>query len=181
MDPQAGRPVPEPDLAATPEGFLVEIMPGERIHFLDWGGPATTMAPGPFGVLLVHGLNATAWAWTPVARRVRRVSRTVAIDLRGHGLSDAPTTGYNEAQLAEDVIAVAEGSGLLAEPADRVVLVGHGFGAMLAAWAAGRLGRRCAGLVLVDGGWQDLAAETGMTPDEWLRGLDEPPEVLRSM
>jgi pimeloyl-ACP methyl ester carboxylesterase len=182
MDLQAGRlPVPEPDLAAAPEGFLVEIVPGERIHFLDWGGPATGGGRGSVGVLLVHGLNATAWAWTPVARRVRRVSRTVAIDLRGHGLSDAPTTGYSEEQLADDVIAVAEGSGLLAEASDRVVLVGHGFGAMVAAWAAGRLGRRCAGLVLVDGGWQNLAGETGMTPDEWLRGLDEPPEVLRSM
>jgi pimeloyl-ACP methyl ester carboxylesterase len=182
MDLQADRlAVPEPDVAAAPEGFLVEMVPGERIHFLDWGGPDTNAAPGRIGLLLIHGLNATAWAWTPVSRRVRRVSRTVAIDLRGHGLSDAPTAGYNEEQLAQDVIAVAEGSGLLAEPADRVVLVGHGFGAMVAAWAAGRLGSRCAGLVLVDGGWQDVAAETGMTPDEWLRGLDEPPEVLRSM
>ncbi len=191
MDPEAGRlPVPEPDLSAAPEGFLVEIGPGERIHFLDWGGPAASGAPdlgpvleqhGRIGVLLVHGLNATAWAWTPVARRIRRVSRTVAVDLRGHGLSDAPTTGYTEHQLADDVVAVAEGSGLLSEPSDRVVLVGHGFGAMVAGWAAGRLGSRCAGLVLVDGGWQDVATETGMTPAEWLRGLDEPPEVLRSM
>jgi pimeloyl-ACP methyl ester carboxylesterase len=35
--------------------------------------------------------------------------------------------------------------------------------------------------VLVDGGWEDLAASTGLAPDEFLRDLDEPPEVLRSM
>ena len=102
------------------------------------------------------------------------------MDLRGHGLSDAPTEdgAYDLAVLAEDVVAVAEGSGLLdAEPADPVVLAGHGFGAIVAAEAAGRSGDRCAGLVLVDGGWESLEAATGMDADEFLRGLDEPPEV----
>ncbi|MGH2465662.1 MAG: alpha/beta fold hydrolase [Candidatus Limnocylindrales bacterium] len=163
-----------------PEGFLVEIVPGERIHFLDWGGPAVAHA-GSWPVLLVHGLNATAWAWAAVARRLRGSVPTVAIDLRGHGLSDAPTSGYTEGQLGEDLVAVAEGSGLFAGPVGKVVLAGHGYGAIVAAWGAGRLKDRCAGVVLVDGGWQDVAAETGMTPDEWLRELEEPPGVFSSM
>ena len=62
-----------------------------------------------------------------------------------------------------------------------MVLVGHGFGAIVAAWAAEALGPRCAGLVLVDGGWEDLEQATGMDADEFLRGLDEPPEVMRSL
>ena len=189
MDPISARDrVPAPDRAAVPDGFLVEITPGERIHFLDWGGPpaglgadASGQAVRPPGFLLIHGLNATAWAWSPVARRIRSRGRTVALDLRGHGLSDAPTSGYTEAQLSADVIAVAEGSGLLAGPDDRLVLVGHGYGAIVAAWAAARLAQRCAGVGLVDGGWEDIASETGLTPDEWLRDLEEPPEVLRSM
>jgi pimeloyl-ACP methyl ester carboxylesterase len=74
---------------------------------------------------------------------------------------------------------VADGSGLRA--AGPIVLAGHGFGAIVAAWTAARLSSECAGLVLVDGGWQDLAATTGLEPDEFLRDLDEPPEVLRSM
>jgi pimeloyl-ACP methyl ester carboxylesterase len=162
-----------------PEGFLVEIVPGERIHFLDWGGPMVEDGTNP--VLLVHGLNSTAWSWTPIARRLGPVARTVAMDLRGHGLSDAPTSGYTLDQLAEDVVAVAEGSGLLAGVDPALVLAGHGYGGIVAAWAAARLGARCAGLVLVDGGWEDLAVETGMTPDEWLRDLEEPPAVFRSM
>jgi pimeloyl-ACP methyl ester carboxylesterase len=113
----------------------------------------------------------------------------VAVDLRGHGLSDAPTTEYDPTALAGDMVAVAEGAGLVAAGPppgggvrrERVVLAGHGFGAMVAAWAAVELGERCAGLVLVDGGWQDVAAETGLTPAEWLRDLAEPPEVMRSM
>ena len=108
------------------------------------------------------------------------------MDLRGHGLSDAPTEdgAYDLPVLAADVVAVAEGSGLLATDADdatRVVLAGHGFGAIVAATAAVELGDRCAGLVLVDGGWEALEASTGLDVDEFLRGIDEPPEVMRSL
>ncbi len=52
---------------------------------------------------------------------------------------------------------------------------------MIAVEAARALGSRCAGVVLVDGGWEGLEASTGLDVDEFLRGLDEPPEVLRSM
>ena len=103
------------------------------------------------------------------------------MDLRGHGLSDSPTDGYDPDTFADDVLAVAEGSGLLDVPGDRVVLAGHGFGAIVAAWAAVSMGERCAGLVLVDGGWESIEDATGMDVDEFLRGLDEPPEVMRSM
>lgn len=171
------EPVPPPDPTAEPDGFVVVVEPGDRIHFLDWGGPGT----GEPGVLLIHGLSNTAWSWAPVARRLRAVRRVVAMDLRGHGLSDAPTEGYDPSTFAGDVLAVAEGSGLLASPGDRVVLAGHGFGAIVAAWTAAALEDRCAGLVLVDGGWESLEAASGMDVEEFLRGLDEPPEVMRSM
>jgi pimeloyl-ACP methyl ester carboxylesterase len=170
LDPAA---VPPPDPEADPEGFVVLVEPADRIHFLDWDGS------GSPGVLLVHGIGQTAWTWAPVARRLAAVRRTVAADLRGHGLSDAPTSGYDAATLAEDAIAVADGSGLLRD--GPIVLAGHGFGAVVAAWTAVALGERCAGLVLVDGGWEDVSRSTGLDPDEFLRTLDEPPEVLRSM
>jgi pimeloyl-ACP methyl ester carboxylesterase len=167
--------VPPPDFAAEPDGFVVVVEPNDRIHFLDWGVPSGDVP----GVLLIHGLSSTAWSWVSVARRLRGDRRTVAMDLRGHGLSDAPTTGYDPETLAGDTLAVAEGSGLLA--GGPIVLAGHGFGAIVAAWTAARLGADCAGLVLVDGGWEDLAETTGLEPDEFLRVVDEPPEVLRSM
>jgi pimeloyl-ACP methyl ester carboxylesterase len=162
------------DVASEPIGYLVVSDSGDRIHYLDWGGE------GSPGVVLVHGLGASAWAWTAVARRLAVVRRTVAMDLRGHGLSDAPTaTGaYDLDQLASDVAAVVEGSDALD---GGVVLAGHGFGAIVAAVAAARLAERCARLVLVDGGLADVGQATGQDVDEFLRGLDEPPEVMRSM
>ena len=160
---------------AEPIGYLVASDSGDRIHYLDWSGPETP------GVVLVHGLASSAWSWTPVARRLAARRRTAAMDLRGHGLSDAPTaTGaYELDELAADVVAVAEGSGAL--DGGTVVLAGHGFGAMVAAAAANLLGPRCARLILVDGGLADIGRATGQDVDEFLHGLDEPPEVMRSM
>jgi len=173
LDP---RDAPPPDMGREPEGFVVEVG-AERIHFLDWGGPATSDDRQP-AVLLIHGIGQTAWTWAPVARRLAPLVRVVAMDLRGHGLSDSPVEGYEPHRLAEDAIAVIEGANI-----DRVgvVLAGHGFGGAVATWAAGALGDRAAGLVLVDGGWEDVATSSGMTPEEWLPGLDEPPEVLRTL
>jgi pimeloyl-ACP methyl ester carboxylesterase len=172
VDVPAATSSPAADPAAEPEGFVVVVPPNDRIHFLDWGGASRP------GVLLVHGLVNTSWSWAPVCRRLVPVRRTVAMDLRGHGLSDAPTEAYDRATLVEDAIAVAEGAGLLPAP---IVLAGHGFGAIVAAWTAAALGDGCAGLVLVDGGWEDLRASTGLTPEEFVPTLDEPPEVLGSM
>jgi pimeloyl-ACP methyl ester carboxylesterase len=174
--------VPEPDATLEPAGFTVDS-DGERIHFLDWDGHAR---PRASGVVAIHGLGQTAWAWTPVARRLggpAGVIRFVAMDLRGHGLSDAPTEdgAYDLDLQSQDVIAVAEGAGILASPSDRVVLAGHGFGAIVAALAARDLRDRCAGLVLVDGGWEDIESVSGVDVEEFLRELDEPPEVMRSM
>jgi pimeloyl-ACP methyl ester carboxylesterase len=179
-----GIDVPPPDQTAEPTGLVVLVEPGDRIHFLDWSGEGTPKTAT--GVLLVHGLSSTAWIWTPVARRLCSSRRTVAMDLRGHGLSDAPTSGFDPDTLAADVIAVAEGSGLLGwqggpESPDRVVLAGHGFGAIVAAWAAVALGDRCAGLVMIDGGFEDFRETTGIESDEFLRGLEEPPEIMRSL
>jgi pimeloyl-ACP methyl ester carboxylesterase len=159
---------------------VVLVPPGDRIHFVDWAGS------GLPAVVLIHGLGGSTAVWSPVARRLAAYRRVVAMDLRGHGLSDAPTEvdAYGLEMLADDVIAVAEGSGVVDDtsgPGASVVLAGHGFGAIVAAVAAARLRSRCARLVLVDGGLVDMVARTGQDVEEFLRGLEEPPEVLRSM
>jgi hypothetical protein len=43
------------------------------------------------------------------------------------------------------------------------------------------MGPDCTRLVLVDGGLVEIEAATDMDVDEFLRGLDEPPEVMTSM
>ena len=181
MTPPAAQeppPTPVPDLAAEPASIVVTVDTGDRIHVLDWGGPAAGLP----ALLLVHGLAGTAWAWAPVARRLCRSTRVLAVDLRGHGLSESPRTGYDLDSLAYDLLTVlvAHGFGPDARgPA--AVVAGHGFGAQVAAWTARILPAAVAGLALVDGGWEELEATLRLDPAEFLRGLGEPPEVLASM
>ena len=140
------------DAVSEPIGYMVVSDSGDRIHFLDWGG-----AVGP-GVVLVHGLAASAWAWTPVARRLAAAGaddRDGPPRPRPVRRADGDRGLRRSASWADDVVAVAEGSGALDDGS--VVLVGHGFGAIVAAAAAARLGDRCARLVLVDGGLADVA------------------------
>ena len=66
-------------------------------------------------------------------------------------------------------------------PADMGDIALHLVLLTIGAWGAAALGPRCAGLVLVDGGWESQEAATGVDVDEFLRGLDEPPEVLASL
>lgn len=157
---------------------------GERIHFLDWGGPAGASEGAPLPPLvLVHELSQTAWSWAPIARRLRRLTRTIAVDLRGHGLSEAPRTGYELDSLAADVLTVmtARGWGMSVDgPA--AVIAGHGaLGAAVVASAAVFQPVSVAGLAFVDGGWEDLGAATGMSAVEYVAAVAEPPEVLASM
>jgi pimeloyl-ACP methyl ester carboxylesterase len=190
--------VAEPDPAAEPEGYIVAADDGTRLHFLDWGTPPGAIGDPPGarpvddaddaddagrpsglpGVLLLHGLAGTAWSWAPVARRLAGILHVVAPDARGHGLSDAPTRGYDAATLAQDAIAVADASGILPGP---IVVAAHGSGAIAGIEVASSLGDACAGLVLVDGGWDAADADEPPTLDEWLRSIEEPPEVLASM
>lgn len=183
VDPPGEQPVPArvlpPDPSAEPESLVVSVDTGERIHYLDWGGPATpALAP----LVLVHGLANTAWSWAPIARRLQSRTRVLAIDLRGHGLSDAPRTGYGLDSLAYDVLTVMVANGWGTDAGGPpVVIAGHGLGAMVAVTAAVIQPSSVAGVGLVDGGWEDLSESTGMTPAEFTRGLGEPPEVLASI
>ena len=123
-------------VAVEPESLIVKADTGDRLHFLDWGPAPQNRALLP-PLLLIHGLSSTAWTWAPVARRLREHTHVVALDLRGHGLSDSPRSGYDLKSLAYDALTVlvANGWGRDAHgPA--AVVAGHGLGAMVAATMA---------------------------------------------
>lgn len=166
-----------------PESLVVAVDTGDRIHYLDWAGRDAGQGDGPMPpLLLLHGLAQTGWSWTPVARRLRSVTRVLAMDLRGHGLSDSPRTGYDLSSLAFDALTVlvANGYGTDVSGAPAVV-AGHGLGALVAATMARLQPESVCGLALVDAGWEDIGEATGQTPAEFERSLGDPPEVLRSM
>jgi pimeloyl-ACP methyl ester carboxylesterase len=175
----AGRLSADP--GARPESLLVAVDTGDRIHYLDWGAPDETARPLP-ALLLVHGLGQTSWSWAPVARRLYRHARVLVPDLRGHGLSEAPRTGYGLESLAYDLLTVLVANGIGDEEGKRpAVVAGHGFGAIVAAVIAAVRPSAVGGVALVDGGWEEIGESTGQLPADLLRGLGDPPEVTRSM
>jgi pimeloyl-ACP methyl ester carboxylesterase len=178
---QVPRPVADPE----PTAVVVTMDTGVRIHALDWGTASSEVTPAPPGtpaVVLVHGLLATGWTWAPIARRLAGRARVLAPDLRGHGLSESPRDGYDLDSLAFDLLTVLTAHGLGPDvDGPPAVLVGHGFGAQVAACAAHLRPAAVSGLVLVDGGWEELEPALRMDAAEFQRGLDEPPDVLASM
>ena len=97
-------------MAHEPESLIVATDTGDRIHYLDWGVPTSSNAVLP-PLLLIHGLGATAWSWAPVARRLSGHTHVLATDLRGHGLSDSPRSGYDLESLAFDALTVLAANG----------------------------------------------------------------------
>ena len=178
-----------------PESLVVAMDTGERIHYLDWGEPrgmrasgrppSTLVGPPPRSlppIVLLHGIADTAWAWTPAARRLAGLTRVLAIDQRGHGLSESPSSGYELPSLAMDVLTVMVANGWGPDAGGRsAVLAGHGFGGVVAVAAAAERPGAVAGLALIDGGWEDLGQAVGEDPEQAVKGIAEPPEVLASM
>ncbi len=87
-------------------------------------------------VVLLHGWPDTSALWDEVAPRLAAAGyRVAAPDLRGCGRSDKPSelSSYQMAQLVGDVVSIVNALG-----DEKVVLVGHDWGAALA-WAVATL------------------------------------------
>lgn len=104
--------------------------------------------------LLVHGLASNAQLWGGMAAALAGAGhRVVAVDQRGHGLSDKVDTGFDFATLTRDLVAVIDALDL-----QRPVVVGQSWGGNVVLEFAVRHPDRVAGLVCVDGGQIELSS-----------------------
>lgn len=116
-------------------------------------------------LILVHGLASNCRLWEDCATTLALGGHEVAaVDLRGHGESDAPETGYTTEQAARDVEAVAVKLGMTGERAP--IIVGQSWGAAVVLTAAAT-GAPVAGVALIDGGWQGLGEVFATFDDCW--------------
>lgn len=118
--------------------FTVTGDAGIRLRCRRWG-------ESPRVVVAVHGMNAHGLHWRRPAERLAPRYSLVGYDLRGHGDSDKPPTGYSFDDHADDLGAVIERVAT-APP----VVIGHSLGARIALVYAARHPLR--GLVVVDPG-----------------------------
>lgn len=111
----------------TPDEFrhvMKDVADGVRLHAVIGGsGPA---------LVLLHGWPQTWYEWRPVMSDLARTHTVIAVDLKGGGQSSKPLTGYDKVTMAHELDVLREVLGF-----DRVKVVGHDIGAMVAyAWAA---------------------------------------------
>ncbi len=123
--------------AAGAEQLLLVDGPAGKLRVSDGGSGGTP-------VVFVHGLGGDIDAWRAQLDHFRRSRRVLAVELRGHGQSEAPKDGnWSVDALAGDLDAATRSL-------PRFVLVGHSMaGAPLQLYAA-RHPERLAGLVFVD-------------------------------
>lgn len=104
------------------------------------------LGSGP-DMLLIHGLTGdlSIWYLCQAMARLGENWRATAYDLRGHGYTSVPETGYTSADHAADLLALMD-----ALEIESARLVGHSFGAVIALHAATLQPGRVSALVLSD-------------------------------
>jgi pimeloyl-ACP methyl ester carboxylesterase len=112
---------------------------GINIHYQQSGS-------GP-DVVLIHAFtsNMAIWMLTGLVQHLADGFRVTAYDLRGHGVSEIPKTGYTSAEMVEDLFQLHREIGL--GPA---YLVGHSFGGVVGMHAAADHPEIAAGVILSD-------------------------------
>lgn len=97
---------------------------GLQLHVREWGGPAAR------SILFIHGWSQCQLFWSKqYESALADELRLVALDLRGHGMSEAPreAESYTDAHLwADDLAAIIDALDL-----ERPVLVGHSYGGVV--------------------------------------------------
>ncbi len=99
-------------------------------------------------VVFLHGMimdNLSSWFFT-VANPVATAYDALVYDMRGHGFSDRPKTGYDVKDHCEDLKALTEA----VIPGRRLILVGNSYGGLLSLNFAKQYPELVEGLVLVD-------------------------------
>ncbi len=111
---------------------------GVRLHYQQIGsGPDVVMVHGLTGNLAVWHLHIVPQLWDDF--------RLLTYDLRGHGYSDTPPSGYSADQMAQDLLHLLDVLGI-----ERPSVVGHSFGADVALYFASRFPDRVREVIAIE-------------------------------
>lgn len=115
------------------------LVNGTKLYYIQTG-------QGTDDVLLVHGLASNLAFWySGIVLPLRRQYRVTAYDLRGHGKSGMPPSGYTHSHMASDLFHLVEHLNL-----EKFHLVGHSYGGLISISFATRYPERLRSLTLAD-------------------------------
>jgi pimeloyl-ACP methyl ester carboxylesterase len=131
---------------------MVDSGTGVMLRTVRWGDtPDTTLAP----LVLIHGLASNAMLWEGAALEFAALGHAVvAVDLRGHGLSEKPDDGYDMQSVTNDVAGVLRV--LATQGYVRPVVIGQSWGGNVVVELAHKYPELVRGVVAVDGGFLEL-------------------------
>ena len=90
-----------PISTVMPKINSIDTSNGVRLRTVTWGTRETHQQKP---IVLVHGLASNAMLWEGAALALCALGHLVtAVDLRGHGLSDKPETGYDMQTVTQDL------------------------------------------------------------------------------
>ncbi len=111
-----------------------------KINLAVWEGKGSD-------ILCVHGLTANCRCWDGIASSLSPEHRVLALDLRGRGFSDKPSSGYSIDHHGRDIRALLDDLGI-----KRIALIGHSLGAYISLSYAAKHPEQVDRLILIDGG-----------------------------
>jgi pimeloyl-ACP methyl ester carboxylesterase len=134
-----------------PAGFSERFaeVNGVRLHYFI-GGKGSA-------VVLLHGYTQTSHMWLPIMPQLAKRHTVIVPDLRGAGGSGKPESGYDKKNMAVDIHELTSSLGF-----DRVSIVGHDIGLMVAYAYAAQFPQATERVVLLDaflpgiGNWKDV-------------------------
>jgi len=116
----------------------VTLPNGVRLYYTQHG-PKTGRA-----IVMLHGYSDSSFSFSRIMPLLPQDIRVIAPDLRGHGQSDRPSTGYRIEDLADDVIAMMDALNV-----PDAIIVGHSMGSFVAQAIAERAPSRVSALALL--------------------------------
>ncbi|MGA2322944.1 MAG: alpha/beta hydrolase [Sedimentisphaerales bacterium] len=96
-------------------------------------------------MVLSHGYTDNGLCWTDLAHAFEKKYDVIMYDLRGHGLSDAPATGYDINDNVSDIVGLIKALKL-----QHPVIIGHSLGGSIAAVVAAQYPDIPKKVVLID-------------------------------
>jgi pimeloyl-ACP methyl ester carboxylesterase len=124
---------------------------GIKLHCLVWPGVGPT-------IVCTHGMGYNAWLFGRFGRHFAPEYRVVSVDLRGHGDSDKPPTGYHYADQVRDLVGLVQALGELPP-----ILVGHSHGGRIGLYAAAHFPHLFSRIILADTSLQRPKADSERT------------------